>query len=192
MKKIVIRKKDEALLCILACFLVVAAFVQFLYLPIIKENARIQKENSQVEEQVIQEKAMIEVSQIKDEEIEKLEKDLKELEGQFAKKNYEEVVEKKFTDLAKTLGLDSHTISLTYSEQKINEYKKEEGTQKVVPQYEIKHYLKADSYPYFLTYIESLESMSNVLIKSINAKSEENTSNQWSFDVTFIFYEYEK
>ena len=33
---------------------------------------------------------------------------------------------------------------------------------------------------------------SDVLIKSINAKPEEDTSNQWSFDVTFIFYEYEK
>lgn len=192
MKKIVIRKKDKVLLSGLACFLIVAAFIEFLYLPTMKEKVRVKKENSEIEQQIIQQNALIEVSQIQDEQIEKLEKELKDLEGQFYQKDFGETVEKKFTDLAKTIGLDSHTITLKYSEQKINEYKKEEGTNHVIPQYEITHHLIANSYPYFLTYIESLESMSNVVIEKINAKPKDNTSNEWSFDVTFVFYEYEK
>lgn len=192
MKKMIISKKDKMLLSGLACFLVVAVFIQFLYLPSIKETSFVKQQIKDTENQIVEQKAFIEVSQLSKQEITQLESDLKELEGQFGGKHYSEEVEKKFTDLAKTLGLNSHTITLKYSEQKIAKYKQEETTQQNIRQYEITHHLIANSYPYFLTYIESLESMSNVVIQKINSKPKENTSNEWSFDVTFIFYEYEK
>lgn len=210
MKKIVITQKDKIILTVLLCFMIIAGTIFYIYMPSIKQQQKLKSNIAQLNTQIAQQQALIETSQVTQEQIDQIKADIKVLSSKLAGNHYSEQIEQKFSKLATSKGLDSETVSLTYDEQKIIKYTNSEATKSEssqsqttnetlveIPLYSISQRVGSQTYSNILSYINELEKMDNVVINSItfnqggssNSLSTSTNSN-WTANLSITYYEY--